>query len=66
MARQDAYESGSTSGSPDLAVGHSSSGWYAAHACGWVETGFDTDRGARRMLERHIAFVCAAPTCHHP
>jgi hypothetical protein len=53
-------------GSSDPTVGEIGSGWYAVHACGWLETGFASYLGAKRMLERHIAFVCAAPTCHHP
>ena len=48
------------------AVGRSGSGWYAAHTCGWIETGFETAAGATRILERHVAFMCAAPKCHHP
>jgi hypothetical protein len=55
-----------TAGAREPAVGRARSGWYAAHACGWIETGFGSLRGATRMLERHVAFVCAAPTCHHP
>jgi hypothetical protein len=68
MAHHDARDmtDGVTVGSRAPAVGQTLSGWYAAHACGWIETGFRTCQGATRMLERHIAFVCAAPTCHHP